>query len=219
MIPRHKRDLLRMFFVTGLFIQVDSVQFTSELYTLKFSKAKQQQNILTTTQAPCSWQCGTLCNRRGECRGFNYQKTTQECQLLEWPNNQVGTVEDASVYFKKISCAALPCENGGTCHEVNNEFRCECSRGWCGVKCGDPHFNVTTDTCIWGYDLVVRAIDTEEGCARKCLQNSLCKSWGFSRDDNYCYVKSVDHTTVSLTPGCYTLSNLLYFYPLKGCVN
>ncbi|KAH9392787.1 Protein jagged-2 [Tyrophagus putrescentiae] len=32
-------------------------------------------------------------------------------------------------------CASSPCLNGGTCHDLENDFRCSCPSGWTGERC------------------------------------------------------------------------------------
>ena len=32
-------------------------------------------------------------------------------------------------------CSSNPCQNGGTCHNEENQFRCDCVTGWQGTRC------------------------------------------------------------------------------------
>ena len=43
-----------------------------------------------------------------------------------------------------ITCGAKPCENGGTCSDVNTHFVCSCMKGFKGVVCEVPF-----DACDW----------------------------------------------------------------------
>jgi len=42
-------------------------------------------------------------------------------------------------------CATRPCQNGGTCHDLINSFRCSCPPGTKGLLC-----EIDDDDCVSG---------------------------------------------------------------------
>ncbi|XP_076308787.1 uncharacterized protein LOC143224259 [Tachypleus tridentatus] len=200
---------------------VTCFHFESQFYFKDKSKMKQITQTLQTIQAPRSWNCGVYCNRRSDCRGFNYNSDIQECQLLMWPDNETMISEGHSVWFKRITCTDNPCENGGSCRDrpgYIHQYKCDCLQGWCGRRCEELHYNGTDNTCFWLYDLMILSVSTPDECMRRCLDRPLCKSTAFNNDLNSCYLKTKDHTEIDLTPGCYGLI-YAYYYPLKECYN
>ena len=56
------------------------------------------------------------------------------------------------VHIKKIfsddnECASDPCQNGGTCEDLMNGYRCKCPPEYQGRNCERRKFG---STCIWG---------------------------------------------------------------------
>ena len=63
-------------------------------------------------------------------------------------NNGVDTLVKFNVTASNIfsvpwdSCTSSPCDNGGTCIDVNvDTFICTCRDGYFGVACGDSKYN------------------------------------------------------------------------------
>ncbi|XP_076308786.1 uncharacterized protein LOC143224258 [Tachypleus tridentatus] len=209
--------LMISLYITSDVILVSCQQLDSEFYFKEKNNMKQTTQTLHTTQAPQTWNCGIYCNRKNDCKGFNYNPDTQECQLLVWPDNQTVVAEGYSVWFKRITCADQPCENGGTCRDRPENvplYKCDCSQGWCGRRCQELHYNVTHKACIVGGDITFKTMSSAEECLRWCLQTAGCKSAGFGTLED-CHLEKNDHTTTSLS-NCNTYD---YYYPLKECNN
>ncbi|XP_076307058.1 uncharacterized protein LOC143223246 isoform X2 [Tachypleus tridentatus] len=199
-------------FFTSYLVLVNCLQFNSEFYFEDKNDRKQTTQIVHATQAPRHRNCGIHCNRRSDCQGFNYNPDTQECQLLMWPDNQTIVAEGYS-----ITCADNPCENGGTCQDRQRhieQYKCDCSQGWCGRRCEELHYNITLNYCTLGGDITSKRVASPEDCLRWCLQTSGCKSIDiFTNND--CYLNVNDHTETSLS----YWSGFSHYYPLKECNN
>lgn len=40
------------------------------------------------------------------------------------------------------ACVSNPCANGGTCHEIQSGFRCQCPAGWSGPTCAIGEYSL-----------------------------------------------------------------------------
>ena len=47
-------------------------------------------------------------------------------------------------------CASIPCGNGGTCEDKDNEYSCECAAGFQGVNC-ETSMNYAYNYVAHGY--------------------------------------------------------------------
>ncbi|XP_022239817.1 sushi, nidogen and EGF-like domain-containing protein 1 [Limulus polyphemus] len=134
-----------------------------------------------------------------------------------WPENETMVAEGHSVWFKRITCADQPCENGGSCRDrpgYIHQYKCDCSQGWCGRRCEKLHYNVTRRHCILGGDISSKYMSSPEECLKWCLQTTGCKATGYS-SLKYCHLELNDHTKTSLS---YCIG-YDYYYPLKECNN
>ena len=41
----------------------------------------------------------------------------------------------AIVFSAKLYCASSPCEHGGACEEIENNYQCQCKTGYMGYNC------------------------------------------------------------------------------------
>merc|ERR1719411_490711 len=45
-------------------------------------------------------------------------------------------------------CAANPCQNGGKCVDLEDDYTCECQPGWVGKKCEEDQDDCATNPCL-----------------------------------------------------------------------
>ena len=42
--------------------------------------------------------------------------------------------------FDEDDCISNPCQNGGSCRDIGNDFECDCPEGWVGKACKHHDF-------------------------------------------------------------------------------
>ena len=52
------------------------------------------------------------------------------------------TFQIVLVFTAKLYCTSSPCENGGTCEEIENNYKCQCRPGYMGYNCEGKTNNI-----------------------------------------------------------------------------
>lgn len=68
-----------------------------------------------------------------------YNTTVNEKRRFNWLNRRIKTLEEKvgnlTEKLTKDQCKSYPCQNGGTCFNMFDTFRCECPENWEGPTC------------------------------------------------------------------------------------
>jgi hypothetical protein len=67
-----------------------------------------------------------------------------------------------------VDCYSDPCNNGGSCIDVENNFICSCQPGWYGELCNKEVIKCSLDTCSGNG----KCEDKENGFFCKCNPGS-----------------------------------------------
>ena len=54
-----------------------------------------------------------------------------------------------NVFSDIDECATDPCDNGGTCVDEVNAYRCNCDPGWTGLQCQTSEYNFSCSEYQW----------------------------------------------------------------------
>ena len=64
----------------------------------------------------------------------------------------------------KNYCSKNPCQNGGQCFDVNNNFKCECLPNWLGKTCAEEIIKCSSNPC----SVNGNCVDKEKGFFCNC---------------------------------------------------
>uniref|UniRef100_K1RUJ1 Versican core protein n=1 Tax=Magallana gigas TaxID=29159 RepID=K1RUJ1_MAGGI len=57
-------------------------------------------------------------------------------------------------------CDSNSCQNGGTCHNGNNQYTCSCLPGWTGTNCEIDIDECASTPCMYGNDCIQDRINS-----------------------------------------------------------
>ena len=98
-------------------------------------------------------------------------------------------------------CLEFPCANGGTCHDLVNDFRCECADGFTGNDCSVRVSNCASNPCLNGATCVDRIGGHDCVCAPGFIGGNCEEKFDLLRMNSSAYharnsakdVEKVDH--------------------------
>ncbi|KTF84904.1 hypothetical protein cypCar_00023277, partial [Cyprinus carpio] len=148
------------------FLKGQEIRFTeglrimkSKLTNLQNSVSKLPQADQSSSQSSCPPLLAPAHGRKFGSKylvGHEVHFTCSQGYRMIGPGTRVchenGTWSGVSVICKDVSvCASNPCQNGGTCVETLNQFKCTCPHNWSGSQCqyqtqtAPPEWSVMND--------------------------------------------------------------------------